>query len=287
MQHKKLSGFLATVALCATALTGAAIAQPHPSAELVIEGELHLVTRAAPGPVVEGIFREVYSGWLFRTDETRAMQMDDFDNPGMHFAEMGRDRWESLPDGAAQSCQDCHGDPETLRGFRARMPAVNAAGELWSLENYINNCVTERQGQEAWGWNSDPMKEMTSLISLMSRGEPVSVAIDGDAAPFWEMGREMYYTRYGQLELSCANCHEDNYGNMIRADHLSQGMSNGFPTYRLKNAGIVPLHQRFRGCIRDVRAESFREGSLEFRALELYVASRGLGLSIEGVSVRQ
>ena len=43
--------------------------------------------------------------------------------------------------------------------------------------------------------------------------------------PFYEQGKEMYYTRYGQLELSCANCHEDNYGNMIRADHLSQGHS--------------------------------------------------------------
>jgi sulfur-oxidizing protein SoxA len=43
--------------------------------------------------------------------------------------------------------------------------------------------------------------------------------------PTWEQGREIYYTRFGQLELSCANCHEQNYGNNIRADHLSQGRS--------------------------------------------------------------
>jgi len=73
---------------------------------------------------------------------------------------------------------------------------------------------------------------------------------------------------------------------MIRADHLSQGQINGFPTYRLKDAGVVSIHQRFVGCVRDTRAETFAAGSEEFRALELYVASRGEGLSIEGVSVR-
>jgi sulfur-oxidizing protein SoxA len=131
------------------------------------------------------------------------------------------------------------------------------------------------------------MQSMVALIGLQSRGMPVNVAIDGEAAPYWEQGKEMYYTRYGQLELSCANCHEDNYGNMIRADHLSQGQTNGFPTYRLKQAKLISRHNRFRGCIRDTRGETFAEGSDEFRALELYVASRGNGLSVETPAVRQ
>lgn len=277
----------ASAAIATAALTSAAIADPHPDAELIIEGELQLVTRAAAPAHLDGALPEIYSGWLFRTDETRALQMDDFDNPAMLFAERGRDRWELAEGTTNQSCADCHNDVESLRGVRAAMPKVNASGDLWSLENYINDCRTTRMGAEEWGWNSEAMKDITSLISVQSRGLPVDVVIDGAAAPFWEMGREMYYTRFGQLELSCANCHEQNWGRMIRADHLSQGMSNGFPTYRLKNASIVPLHQRFRGCIRDVRGESFKEGSLEFRALELYVASRGQGLSVEGVSVRQ
>jgi sulfur-oxidizing protein SoxA len=74
---------------------------------------------------------------------------------------------------------------------------------------------------------------------------------------------------------------------MIRADHLSQGQTNGFPTYRLKQAKLISRHNRFRGCIRDTMAETFDEGSDEFRALELYVASRGNGLSVETPAVRQ
>jgi sulfur-oxidizing protein SoxA len=130
------------------------------------------------------------------------------------------------------------------------------------------------------------MQAMVALIGLQSRGMPMNVAIDGDAAGAWEQGKEMYYTRYGQLEMSCANCHEDNYGNMIRADHLSQGQINGFPVYRLKWAGLGSIHRRFKGCMSNIRAEPYKVGSDEFIALEAYVASRGAGLNVETPSVR-
>ena len=73
---------------------------------------------------------------------------------------------------------------------------------------------------------------------------------------------------------------------MIRADHLSQGQINGFPVYRLKNTKLNTVHNRFKGCVRDTMAHTFASGSPEFVALELYVASRGNGLSVEGPSVR-
>jgi sulfur-oxidizing protein SoxA len=278
--------FLAATAALALGAT-ASMADPVMDDELVIDGELAIITDAPAGEHVAHVFDTIYSGWRFRTEETRALQKDDFDNPGMVFVDRGLDRWNAAMGSADKSCADCHGDVESMKGVRAGMPKINKNGELWALENYINDCVTTRQGAEAWGWNSDPMKDMTSLISLQSRGMIVDVQIDDSNRAHWELGKEIYYTRYGQMELSCANCHEDNNGRMIRADHLSMGMANGFPTYRLKNAGIVPLHQRFRGCIRDTRGETFREGSDEFLALELYVMSRGNGLMIEGVSVRQ
>jgi len=174
-----------------------------------------------------------------------------------------------------------------MAGLRAVTPKVDAeTGKLMLIENYINECRTERMGAEAWKVTSDPMKDVMALIAMQSRGLPVNVAIDGPAAPFWEKGKEIYYTRYGQLEMSCANCHEQNFGHMIRADHLSQGQVNGFPLYRLKDAGLVTAQQRFKGCVRDTRGETFAPGSDEFKALELYVASRGNGLSVEGVAVR-
>lgn len=274
-------------ATAAFALSTAALHAEMADDELVINGDTPITVKAPAADHLEGHLDEVYSGWLFRTDETRAMEQDDFDNPIMIFAEQGQETWSTADGSEGKSCADCHGDiSEGMKGVRAEMPKLNEAGKLWSMEDFINDCRTNRMGAEAWGWDSGSMKNMTAAIAVESRGMPVAVKIDGDAQPFWEKGKEMYYTRYGQLELSCASCHEENYGNYIRADHLSQGQIQGFPVYRLKNAGVVSIHNRFKGCIRDTRAETYSPGSDEFRNLELYVASRGLGLDIEGGGVR-
>lgn len=280
---KLLALATATVALMSTSAAFAEAADDT----LVINEDIEIVTRAAaPEHMADTPIDEVLSGWLFRDEATRDMERDDFDNPGMIGVDNAREMWAKADGSEGKACADCHNEPESMAGVRTSMPKVNGEGALWSMEDFINDCRTKRMGAEAWGWTDGNMVDMTALMSYVSRGMPVNVAIDGDAAPFWEQGKEMYYTRYGQLELSCASCHEQNYGNMIRADHLSQGQINGFPTYRLKNTKLNAVHDRFKGCIRDTRAETFKPGSDEFRALELYVASRGNGLSVEGPSVR-
>jgi len=286
MRNRVLTITWAAAAAFGAAFSGAALAGPADDT-LVIDGELELIT-SAPAPAhLNGALTTIYSGWLFREDETRALQKDDFDNPGMVFVDRGLDRWNKVEGTAEKSCASCHEGPESMAGLRAVTPKVDAeTGKLMLIEDYINECRTERMGAEAWKVTSDPMKDVMALIAMQSRGLPVNVAIDGPAAPFWEKGKEIYYTRYGQLEMSCANCHEQNFGHMIRADHLSQGQVNGFPLYRLKDAGLVTAQQRFKGCVRDTRGETFAPGSDEFKALELYVASRGNGLSVEGVAVR-
>ncbi|MDU9005516.1 sulfur oxidation c-type cytochrome SoxA [Sedimentitalea todarodis] len=277
-------------------LTGAILATilatPFASADpvddtLILNEETELVTRTTAPAHVSDALDEVMSGWLFRGTETRAMQADDFDNPGMIFVEQAQEMWETAEGSEGKSCSSCHNDMESLAGVKATYPKWNeAAGEVRTLQMQMNDCRTNRMGSDAWKYDKGPAINMEAALSSVSRGLPVNVAIDGPAQSAWELGKELYYTRNGQLELSCANCHEENYGNMIRADHLSQGHVNGFPVYRLKNTKLNGVHSRFKGCIRDTRAETYSQGSPEFVALELYVASRGNGLSVEGPSVR-
>jgi sulfur-oxidizing protein SoxA len=269
----------------ATAFAAPVSADPD-SDELVINGEISIVTEAAAPAHMENI-STIYSGWRFRSDETQEMERDDFDNPGMVGVETAMSVWTTAEGTEGKSCSTCHGAPEDMKGVKAVYPKWNeTAGEVRTIEMQMNDCRKTRMGAEAWKYNSEDMLNMTALMAFVSRGLPVNVAIDGPVADTWAKGKEIYYTRFGQLELSCANCHEDNYGNMIRADHLSQGQINGFPAYRLKNTKLNGVHNRFKGCIRDTRAETFSEGSPEFIALELYVSSRGNGLSVEGPSVR-
>ena len=86
--------------------------------------------------------------------------------------------------------------------------------------------------------------------------------------------------------MSCANCHVDNAGGIIRANTLTQGQSNGFPVYRLKWQKVGSTHRRFRGCNKQVRAQPYAYGSEEYVNLELFVAWRGRGLLVETPATR-
>ncbi|MGA1180115.1 MAG: sulfur oxidation c-type cytochrome SoxA [Marivivens sp.] len=282
MTKTVLKGAIAAVAV----LAGAQVALAEGG--LVINGELEMIIEAPAADHLKGSLTTVYSGWVFRDVDTQAMQMDDFDNPGMLYVDQGEGMWNAPAGTSEKSCADCHGDAsESMAGVRTVYPKWNeAAGEVRSLQMQINACRTENQGADAFKYGKDEINAMEAYISMQSRGMPMNVAIDGPAASAWEQGKEMYYARTGQLELSCANCHEDNYDNYIRADHLSQGQTNGFPVYRLKDTKLTSAAGRFVGCVRDTRAETYKIDSAEFVALELYVASRGNGLSVEGVSVR-
>lgn len=280
---KRMALTAAIALLAAPALAGGA-----DDDTLVVNGEIEMITKADAPDHLEGALDQIISGWHFRSDETQQLQTDDFENQGMIFVDAAYDAWNTVEGTEEKSCASCHDNPEeSMEGVRAVYPKWNEeAGEVRTLAQQINACRTERMGAEPYGYTSGDMANMEALISVQSRGMPMNVAIDGPVRETWEQGKEMYYTRYGQLELACASCHEQNYGNYIRADHLSQGQTNGFPVYRLKNAKLNTAHARFKGCVRDTRAETFQPGSPEFVALELYVASRGNGLSVEAPSVR-
>ncbi|CAN0603674.1 unnamed protein product, partial [Ectocarpus sp. 12 AP-2014] len=194
--------------------------------QLTVNGEIEMVTETAAPSHMEYV-DTIYSGWRFRADETQAFQMDDFDNPAMIAVEQAAEVWASVDGSEGKSCASCHEDVESLAGAKAVYPKWNeAAGEVRTLEAQVNDCRETRMGAEKWKYDGGDMTDMIALLASVSRGLPVNVAIDGPVQSTWEQGKEIYYTRYGQLELSCANCHEDNYGNMIRADHLSQGQIN-------------------------------------------------------------
>ncbi len=280
---KKLLPLLAVGFLSAPAMAGG------PSDDkLVIDEEMEIRTRvAAP----EGHpLDEVISGWHYRTKETRALEADSFQNPGMLYVERGEEIWNTAEGAAGKSCASCHDDgSEFLKGLGASYPKWNASeGKPFNIELQINACREKNMEAEPYKFDAGDQKALTTFIKHQSLGMPVEVDLtQGDMKSWWDKGEELYYTRTGQLNLSCANCHEDYNGNYIRADHLSQGNVNGFPTYRLKQSAMVSLHNRFRGCIRDTRAVFPAAFSDDLMALEVYVTWRGSGLDVETPAVRQ
>ncbi len=288
MQLTKASKRVAQALLApalALSLCTAATAGPDDNS-LSIEGEDIATDAASP----EGApLPHLYSGWRFRSAETQALQMDDFENPAFTAVETGEELWNTVDGSEGKSCASCHNDAaDSMVGVRAEMPKwSDAIDKPHTMETQINACREEQMGADSWKWEASEMLAMTAYVGLQSRGMPVAVDLEKGEMQAWsDKGKDLYYTRVGQLNLSCANCHEGNFGKMIRADHLSQGQINGFPVYRLKWGGLGSIHRRFKGCMDNIRATPFKRGSDEFIALELYAASRGQGLSVETPAVR-
>ena len=287
MLNKKL--ILAAATAVVVSAGGALVVSAEPvDEELVIDGEIPMITRTkAP----EGHpFDEVLSGWLYRTAETRALEEDSFQNPGMLYVERGGEIWNTVEGAAGKSCASCHGDAaESMATVGATYPKWDAdAKRPINIELQIDKCRVNNMQAEAYKFDAAEQRALTTFIKHQSLGKPVEVDLSqGELQSWWEKGKEVYYTRTGQLNLSCASCHEENNGKYIRADHLSQGNVNGFPTYRFNTGGMVSLHNRYRGCIRDTRAEFPAAFSDELMALEVYTTWRGTGLSVETPAVRQ
>lgn len=228
------------------------------------------------------------SGYTYAIKETQSIQDDDFENPAMIWVEDGEQLWEEVDGNAGKACASCHNEAhESMKGVAAMYPKYDPKiKKLKNLEQQINTCRTERMKAAPWKYESAQLLAMTTFVRHQSRGMPVNVSIDDEAAPFFAKGKEFYYERRGALDMACKHCHEDNPGKMARANLLSQGQINGFPTYRLKWQKIGSVHRRFRGCNKNIRAQPLKYGADEYVNLELYVAWRGRGLPVETPAVR-
>ncbi len=231
---------------------------------------------------------DIRSGYTYAKAETRAIQDDDFENPAYLWVDQGETLWSTVDGKAGKSCQSCHSDAsKTMSSVGSTYPKYDfKSKKLINAEQRINRCREENMQAKPWKYESSQLLSMTAFVRNQSSGAPMNVAIDGNSAPFFTKGKMFFDQRRGQLDMSCKNCHEDNAGNMARANLLSQGQTNGFPTYRLKWQKPGSTHRRFRGCNKNVRAKPYGYGSDEYVNLELYVAWRGRGLPVEAPAVR-
>lgn len=228
---------------------------------------------------------EIVSGSVFLTAETRALQADDFANPGFLWVDHGEALFSEAPP-TGPACASCHADG--LAGVAATYPAYDSdTGTVLNIEGRINQCRAKHQGASGLDYESDELLSLTAYVANQSRGTPVSVDTSGSARTVYEEGARYFRTRRGQFNLSCQQCHTENWGKRLRGDTLSQGHGNGFPAYRLEWQSMGSLHRRLRDCDLGVRAEPLPYGDPLYIAVELYLAARAEGLEVESPAVRR
>lgn len=228
------------------------------------------------------------SGLDFMGPATQAMQRDDSQNPAMLWLHEGQALWHQ-PEGRDQrSCASCHGDAnQSMRGVATRYPAFDQASQgPVNLSQRILQCRVRHQQAAPWAPESEPLLSLETYVAQPSRGLPIAPSEDPRLAPFTARGQAAYTRRIGQLDMSCAQCHDGAWDRKLAGNPITQGQATGYPIYRLEWQSMGSLQRRLRNCMTGVRAQAPPFGAAELVELELYLALRARGLPLETPAVR-
>ena len=176
-------------------------------------------------------------------------------------------------------------------GIRDKYPYFNKeTGKVHTLALEINMC-REKNGEEPLKYQKGKLASIVAYMAYTTRGKEIKTEVPHDqrAMEAYEQGKQFFYARRGQLNLSCAHCHVDNAGNRIRADILSPALGHlsHFPVYRSKWGGLGTMHRRFGGCNKQVRAKPYPAQSDEYRNLEYFLTYMSNGIHWNGPGARK
>jgi sulfur-oxidizing protein SoxA len=182
--------------------------------------------------------------------------------------------------------KDCFGDGAVRQNY-PRFDELTK--QVITLDLAINNCRTSN-GEPALPYGEGEIIDVSAFIAFKSRGKIPNIQVKSEAAyNAYLAGKKFFYSKRGQLNMSCQNCHMGAFGTMLRADRMgpAYGHTTGFPVYRGAWEALGSLHKRYAECNRNVRAKPFAFQSLEYRNLEFFESLMSGDLAINGPSSRK
>ena len=176
-------------------------------------------------------------------------------------------------------------------GIRQNYPYFDEdKDEIITLELAINNCRKKNGEKPLSYYRGGPMADISAYMAYTSRGKIIDIKIPNyKAEEAYEAGKKLYFTKVGQLNFSCADCHVYYPGTKLRADITSPaiGHPTHFPVYRSRAGRMVTLHERFAGCLNRIRAKPFKAQRDEYKNLEYFLTYMSNGLEINGPGSRK
>lgn len=233
---------------------------------------------------------------------------DDFVNGAYAIDAVGRENWEAIEEfppyepfidegeimwneafANGKTYKDCFSDGPAIAG---KFPHWDKAkGMVMTLPLALNNC-RKANGEKPLKYKKGSINNILAYIAFQSRGQVTNVVIPNDdprAIEAYEKGKKFYYTKRGQLNFSCANCHVQNTGGVIRTEVLSPGLgqTTHWPVYRSKWGTVGTLHRRFTGCNKNIRAKNFKAQGEQYRNLEYFLTYMSNGQVLNGPGARK
>lgn len=220
------------------------------------------------------------------------MEMPPFED----YVDKGEKLWKT-PFKNGQTYSSCFsGADETIR---TQFPKWNTAkGKVDTLEQVIVDCRV-KNGEKKIGTGKGKLAWMSAYLTTIAEGQTINVIVpEGDAKALvaYENGKKHFYSKRGQLNLSCANCHIDNAGMRLRGNTLSPALGHitHFPVWRGKWArkskngdGFGTIQRRYGGCNKQVRAKPFKRQKSEYNNLEYFHTVMSNGMKISGTEYRE
>lgn len=165
-----------------------------------------------------------------------------------------------------------------------------ATKRVITLALAINDC-REHNGAPRYSYREGTLTKILAHLNFMARASRRNVAPpDSPAAKAaYAAGKAYFYQKRGQLNLSCADCHVTAAGRHLREQTLAPllGAVNHYPVYGLSWGALGTLHQRFVGCLEQVRADAEYPQSRAYRELEYFLALMSNGLPMTGPGIHR
>jgi len=175
-------------------------------------------------------------------------------------------------------------------GIRQNYPYFDEkTKQVITLELAINQC-RESNGEEPLPYGQGELASISAYMANESRDKVFDIKVSSETAyKAYMAGKQFFYSKRGQLNFACADCHLKISGSLLRADILSPaiGHPTGMPVYRSNWGELGTIDHRYRECNKNVRAEPLDYQSESYRNLEFYQTVMSNGLAVNGPSSRK
>ena len=161
--------------------------------------------------------------------------------------------------------------------------------QVVTLELAINQC-RESNNETALEYGSGELAAISAYMAYSSRDNVFALKVStAGAYDAYLNGKEFFYSKRGQLNFACADCHLKISGTNLRADVLSPaiGHPTSMPVYRSNWGDLGTLHKRYRECNKNVRSEPLAFQSESYRNVEFFQTLMSTGFVVNGPSSRK
>lgn len=180
---------------------------------------------------------------------------------------------------------DCF--PNGGKGVASAYPRFDIkTRQIVTLEASLVNCLQLNKEPVIDLTDEEQLGPISAYLRSLAAGQSLAVRVDSALArEKFLLGKDLFWRRLGNFDLSCGSCHVRYAGAIYFGDNKNVSLAPAVGMYgtwpHLKKGGVPRLIQmQFQQCMRRIGAQPFDVGSNDYNNLEYYIAYLSGGLPI-------